>query len=152
MKLINGARRSGKTRALLEYCNNNRRRVIVCPNELIRRVLLEKAEELRITLIKPLTIIEYKQLVLDNPNPIFLCEVGDNQVTPLALTSMATPEMYEGTFCFEELDECLNMLGIRVSVATGTIPTIHPQTYILSKSVPEIDKEHELGVWDLCQK
>lgn len=152
MRLLNGTRQSGKTRALLEYCNNSRRKVIVCPNELTKRILLDKAEELKITLIKPLTVREYKQLVLMNPNPIFLCEVENNHVTPLALTSIPTPEIYEGTFCFEELDQCLRILGINIEVATGTIPTLHPQTYLMNKKVPRIDQELGLGVWNLCQK
>lgn len=131
MKLLNGGRMSGKTTALLEYCND-KEVVVVCYNQNACNIFKNKAKENNITLkYEPITINHYMNLVKN-------CEVFIDARGKASWDRSG--KKFEGNFVCEELELCLEFLGIDFEIATTTTPVTHPQNYIMYKRSTKKDR------------
>lgn len=138
MKLINGSRGSGKTEAIIRYAYENCC-LILCVSKAHIDIIKRKAIELDLDIIEPMRFKDYFS-------------------SDLQIWSKIGFERGQFEIVVDELEFCLkDFFEEEISVATGTIPTIHPQTFSISQRFNNCkcymsDKEYKenvLGEWNL---
>lgn len=124
MQLLNGSRQSGKTTALLEYCNG-KEVIVVCYNQNACNIVKQKATKDGYVLrYEPITITHYMNLIKNSE--VFIDAKGKASWD-------RSGKRFKGEFVCEELQTCLEFLGLNFKIATSTIPVTHPQNYIAYK-------------------
>lgn len=122
MQLVSGSRNSGKSYSLVKYVGS-KDLVIVCPNQGSCNYVKHIAKKQGITLkYEPITIKNYMRLI------------GESSIyvdTKNKLTTDRSGKRFDGGFVCDNIEHCLNAIGINFELVTGTIPTTHPSSLIL---------------------
>ena len=109
MKIITGSRGSGKTEALIRYAHDNKA-LILCSTMTECKFIKQKAIERGLSILDPMKFEDY------------FFGKGRGMFPDIK----KQPEIV-----IDELPRCLQMcFKANISLATGTMPTIHPQDYI----------------------
>lgn len=138
MQLVNGCRNSGKSYSLVKYVGS-KDLVIVCPNQGSCNSIKHLAKQQGVTLkYEPITIKNYMRLIRSEA-PIY---VGANN----KLTTDRSGKRFGGGFVCDNLENCLNEIGINFELVTGTIPITHPLsliTYVDMKGCIDMNNLHK---------
>ena len=132
MTIITGSRGSGKTEALIRYAHKNSA-LILCPTVAECRFIKKRATEQGLSILDPMKFEDY---FFGRGRGIFL--------------DVRQPEIV-----IDELPRCLQMcFKANISLATGTMPTMHPQDYINLNAFVNYNNEHPeslnqyVGIWE----
>ena len=132
MKIITGSRASGKTEALIRYAHDNKA-LILCSTRHQCNLIKRRAMHQGLDILDPMVFSDFFKRGSDVP----LDKTKNLEIV------------------IDELPSCLRgYFEANISLATGTIPTMHPQDYI-NLSLFSKDNEYiefineDMGIWNL---
>ena len=130
MKIITGSRGLGKTEALIRYAHENSA-LILCTTMTEYRFIKKRAMEQGLSILDPMKFEDYF--------------FGSGR-------GMFSDVKKQPEIIIDELPRCLQMcFKANISLATGTIPTIHPQDYINLNTFVKYNNEflnEYVGIWE----